>query len=71
MVSSHTVVYDDSDTASIDYVNIWLGHYRGRGWATKTGPGSLDDQNEGPIYNSTLHVATVEDTSVWFACKGT
>ncbi|KAI0331348.1 hypothetical protein GY45DRAFT_630930 [Cubamyces sp. BRFM 1775] len=69
-MSSHTVVYDDSDTASIDYVNIWLGPYRGRGWSTKTGP-SLDDQNEGPIYNSTLHVATVEDTSVQFPFKGT
>ncbi|KAH9894041.1 hypothetical protein C8Q73DRAFT_790619 [Cubamyces lactineus] len=69
-MSSHTVIYDDSDTASIDYVNIWLGPYRGRGWSTKTGP-SLDDKNEGPIYNSTLHVATVEDTSVQFPFKGT
>ncbi|KAJ8474846.1 hypothetical protein ONZ51_g6939 [Trametes cubensis] len=69
-MSSHTVVYDDSDTTSIKYVNIWLGPYRGRGWSTKTGP-SLDDKNEGPIYNSTLHVATVEDTSVQFPFKGT
>ncbi|KAI0354239.1 hypothetical protein OH77DRAFT_1426288 [Trametes cingulata] len=69
-MSSHTVVVDDSDTVSINYVNIELGPYRGKGWSSQSGP-SLDEDTEGPIHNSTLHVATVEDTSVVFPFNGT
>ncbi|KAI0369337.1 hypothetical protein BV20DRAFT_968229 [Pilatotrama ljubarskyi] len=69
-MSSHTVLVDDSDTDSISYVNIELGPYRGKGWSSLSGP-SLDEDTEGPIHNSTLHVATVEDTSVAFPFNGT
>ncbi|KAI8996326.1 hypothetical protein BD414DRAFT_575682 [Trametes punicea] len=67
-MSSHAVVVDDSDS-SIEYVNIELGPYRGQGWTTRTGP-TLDPK-EGPIYNSTLHVTGIEDTSLVFPFKGT
>ncbi len=68
-MSSHTVIVDDSATDIIEYMKIELGPFRGKGWSTQTGP-SLDEETEGPIHNSTLHVATVEDTSIVFPFNG-
>ncbi|KAI9058745.1 hypothetical protein FKP32DRAFT_1597069 [Trametes sanguinea] len=68
-MSSHTVIVDDSDTSRINYVNIFLGPYRGQGWTTRSG--SSLDPKEGPIYDSTLHVTGIEDVSLEFPFQGT
>ncbi|KAI0633028.1 hypothetical protein C8Q77DRAFT_1158464 [Trametes polyzona] len=65
-MSSHTVVIDDSDADAIHYVNTGSG----LGWSPYTGT-SLDEDTEGPIHNSTLHVATAAVTSVELAFQGT
>lgn len=69
MSSFTTVVYDDSDTDHIKYINALTGPSQGKGWSPYVGS-SLNEDLEGAIHNSTLHVATITGASLEFAFSG-
>ncbi|KAI0772410.1 hypothetical protein BD413DRAFT_623345 [Trametes elegans] len=70
MSSLTTVVYDDSDTDHIKYINALTGPSQGKGWSPYVGL-SLNEDLEGAIHNSTLHVATITGASLEFTFSGT
>ncbi|KAI0369336.1 hypothetical protein BV20DRAFT_1053375 [Pilatotrama ljubarskyi] len=70
-MSSHIVKYDNSDITRFTYRNVeQYGPYHGRGWSSLNGA-SLDEENQGPIYNNTLQVGPLLDISIEFPFNGT